>query len=243
MDQKKDSNMFHRIESFESNVSGVSATSSEIVGVLADKEIFESISTVQDLQQMTIAFLNGDMQATSYHFAPLLKESAPLVDQLIAINEAGFITTGSQPGGVEWVGKGRRIQKRTFVEGILKRRYFSQFLREMYVRLGNNCFISQTDTEMCYEQIQDLQKSDLYWVSRNEGEQHGFLHIPEVTGPCQMFQTCDEIYPQLVEEYVSVFILDTRWGFPATALLSTIYEVLIQLVQRSIQNAPMSKSQ
>ncbi len=218
-----------------SGVSGVSATSTEVYAIQQDREAFEGVKTVADLQRLTIAFLRGDIAATSYQVGPLRAESAPLVEKLVALNEAGFITTNSQPGGVETV-RGQRIQKRMYVEGLLKRRYLSQFLQKLYCRLGSRCFLATLEGERSYEEICDLRAADLYWVNSVIGQgDSGFLHIPEVSGPNQMFQTCEEVYPLLVDEYISVFIMDTRWGYNGTDILDVTTQILKELEEQSIR--------
>jgi hypothetical protein len=227
--------MMRHVESYESTMSGVSATSSELFEVQQDREAFEGAKSIADLQRLTIAFLKGEASATSYHLGPLLAESAPLVEKLVALNQAGFITTSSQPGGVETV-QGRRIQKRTYVEGLIKRRYLSQFLQKLYCRLGTRCFVAPLEGERTYEEICDLRAADLYWVTSVIGQPDtGFLHVSEVSGPCQMFQSCDEIYPLLVDEYVSVFIMDTRWGCSSTDVLDAPLQILRELQEQEMR--------
>ncbi len=223
------------IESYESTMSGVSATSSELFTCQQDREAFEGAKSVEDLQRLTVAFLRGEASATSYHFGPLLAESAPLVEKLVALNEAGFITTSSQPGCIETV-QGKRIQKRAYVEGLIKRRYLSQFLQKIYCRLGSRCFVATLEGERTYEEICDLRAANLYWVTSVIGEADtGFLHISEVSGPCQMFQSCDEIYPLLVDEYVSVFIMDTRWGYSGTDILDVSLQIIRELQEQEMR--------
>ncbi len=216
----------HRIESYESTASGVSCSSSDVAYIQECKESFEAVRSVQELTEQTIAFLQGETAATSYHFGPLLAESGPLVEKLVQLNKLGFITTGSQPGGEDRY-QGARVEKRFFVEGILKRRHLALFLQQMYQRLGTKCFIAMPETERSYEEICELTAADLYWVSRQKhNKRQGLLHITELNGPCHMFQTCDEVYAQLVDEYVSVFLMDTRWSVDTMEVLDTAIGVL-----------------
>jgi hypothetical protein len=230
----------YRIESYESNTSGVSATSSEVFAIQTSKVAFEGATSVKDIQELTITFLRGESQATAYHFGPLMAESAPIANSLIAMNRLGFITTGSQPGEIARY-EGRLLQKRAYVEGILPRKYYPQFVQELYSRMGKSCFLTPLECERTYEDIQELEAADVYWVSRHIGQVRGILHIPEVTGPCEMFQTCEDVYPQLVDEYISLFIMDTRWGHPAEDLFRTILDILKLLEERTIQNARTNK--
>jgi hypothetical protein len=219
----------------------VSCSSSEIAYIQECKEAFETVRSVQELTEQTIAFLKGETAATSYHFGPLLAESTPLVEKLVQLNRLGLITTGSQPGGEDRY-QGARVEKRFFVEGILKRRHLALFLQRMYQRLPSQCFIALPETDFSYEEICELEAADVYWVQR-QGKRRGLLHITELNGPCQMFQTCDEIYAQLVDEYVSVFIMDTRWCHAGTEVLDAAIAVLQDLAALpglSTRTAPMN---
>lgn len=218
----------YRVESYESSVS---LDSTELSAIEEDKANFESADSIEKLQELTIGFLLGEKSATAYHFGPLLAESAPLVGKLIALNNQGFITTNSQPGGHESM-FGRQIEKRSFVEGILPRQFVNIFLRLLYTRMGEKCFAICLDSEMLYEEIKNLQKNDLYWVTRYVGDKSGgLLHISEFLEPCQSFQTCSHIYPHLAENYVTLFIMDTRWGNTSSELLETMFSV-IQTIRR-----------
>ncbi len=218
----------YRIESYESTVS---IDSTELSTIQASQAEFEGAKSIEDIQRLTIAFLRGEKTATSYHFGPLLLESTTLVEKLVRLNELGFITTNSQPGGHDsW--HGHKIQKRLFVEGILPRRHLNQFLADLYCSAGGtNCFVAILDNEMTYEEIRDLQGRDLYWVSKyarsSPGSNGGFLHITECTQPCQAFQTCAAVYPEIKEEYVSLFIMDRRWGNQSTELLDLLATTLL----------------
>lgn len=209
--------MYH-VESYESNMSGVSATSSEVAQVQDSMMTYESAESVDDLKRMNIAFLRGEMQATAYHFGPLCAESAPLVEKLVALNELDFLTTDSQPGGQHG------NEQRFYVDGILPRKYLALFLQRMYARCPT-AFLYVLEKEFTYEEIQMLQDQDLYWVTRGKT---GITHIPEISGPCDSFQTC-AVYPELVDEYVGIFLMDTRWGNGSTEILDTAVAILKDL--------------
>lgn len=220
--------MFNRVQSYESTVS---LDSSDLRDVQESQTVFESVETVEELQQRTIDFLQGRLSATSYHFGPLMAESGPLVDTLVRLNSLGFITTNSQPG-CRYTERGATIGQRCFVEGLLKKRYFSLFVEKLYRATGNSCFIVNTQNEFSFEEIKQLEHEDRYWLTRSEiaGTKQGITHIPEYEGiPCTQFQTCQQIYPLLVDEYVNVCILDTEWYRPSF-LLEKVGEVLHALM-------------
>lgn len=220
--------MFHRVQSYESTVS---MDSSDLREVQESQTLFEAVETIEDLQQRTIDFLEGRLSATSYHFGPLMAESSPLVDVLVRLNRLGFITTNSQPGR-RFTERGAAYGQRCFVEGLLKKRHVSLFMEKLYRATGNTCFILDTRNELCFEEMNQLEYEDRYWVTRTEiaGTRQGITHIPTYEGvPCPQFQTCQHIYPLLAEEYVNVFVMDTEWYRPAF-LLEKMEEVLRALL-------------
>lgn len=224
---------FHRVETFESTVSGVSATSSEVADMQAARVTFETARSIEELRDLTVAFLKGDLTATAYHLGSTVTPPA-FVEGLVTLNHFGFLTTGSQVGGTESY-RGSAVLKRFYVEGCLPRRYLATFTRAMYIRFGARCFVVPLEGDRTYEEIQDLRQADVYAVTR-VGNQD-IQHIPDVSGPCQMFQTCDEVYPQLVEEYVSLFVLGTDWVASGTEILEGMCEILGALTR----NAQMSR--
>ena len=216
--------MYH-VESYESNMSGVSATSSEVAQVQDSRIAYESADSIDDLKRMNISFLKGELQATAYHFGPLLAESTPLVEKLVTLNELDFLTTGSQPGCTVH-SQGRRYEQRFYIDGVMPRKYLAMFLQRMYTRCPT-AFLYILEKEHTYEEIQMLKEQDLYWLTKSDTD--GVTHIPEIGGPCEMFQTCDNVYPELVDEYMSIFLMDTRWTHTGTELLDTTIAVLKEL--------------
>jgi hypothetical protein len=62
------------------------------------KSPWETARSLADLAQATVAFLRGDLDQTPIHGGPPNDETDPLVPALVEMNEAGFVTTDSQPG-------------------------------------------------------------------------------------------------------------------------------------------------
>jgi hypothetical protein len=62
---------------------------------------FRSAQTFDELLELNLKFVRGELSETSYHLAPLSDETmnAPgMVDRLIEFHERGVMTIGSQPG-------------------------------------------------------------------------------------------------------------------------------------------------
>jgi hypothetical protein len=216
---------FEHVESYESNMSGVSATSSEVNYLQECRMMYEAAESVEDLKRMNIAFLKGDISATAYHFGPLMPESVPLKDKLVELNELDFLTTNSQPG-TSFRFQGSQYEQRFYVEGVLPRKYLAMFIQRMYSQCPT-VFLYILEKEFTYDEVQMLQVEDLYWLTKNE--KTGVTHIPEIAGPCEMFQTCDSAYPELVDEYISILLMDTRWSHEGTEILDAAIAVLKEL--------------
>jgi hypothetical protein len=67
-------------------------------------------------QQLMRSFFDGELLSTPWHYAPLTEESQPIIPELHAFVDAGFITTNSQPGVDEAVER-KPYQQRAWVEG------------------------------------------------------------------------------------------------------------------------------
>lgn len=69
--------------------------------------------SLDDLARATIAFLRGELDSTPTHGGPPNPETGPLLETLVSLNEAGFVTMDSQPGVVDDAGA-----QRAYVEGL-----------------------------------------------------------------------------------------------------------------------------
>lgn len=85
----------------------------------ADAAAWASARTLTDLGHLTAAWLEGDI-ASQPGYMPRCgpdPETLPLIPVLAAVNRAGFVTNGSQPGGIF-----ARSQQRAAVEGFASAR-------------------------------------------------------------------------------------------------------------------------
>lgn len=64
----------------------------------ADRKLWQSARTLDDLCELTAMWLEGELQQTPGHLGPPMPETAEITAELIAANRAGFLTWGSQPG-------------------------------------------------------------------------------------------------------------------------------------------------
>jgi hypothetical protein len=79
----------------------------------SDMSPWDEARSLEDLAQATIAFLRGELDHTPTHGGPPNHETGPLIESLIALNEASFVTVNSQPGAVDPAGA-----QRAYVEGL-----------------------------------------------------------------------------------------------------------------------------
>jgi hypothetical protein len=67
-----------------------------------DRARWRNAQTLDDLGELVIAWLNGEMKQTPGHLGPVWDETLPLIPALTAANRAGFITDNSSPAADAW---------------------------------------------------------------------------------------------------------------------------------------------
>ena len=121
---------------------------------------FKDVQTYRDLQDVNILFLQGKLKKTPYHLGPVDEETIPLLENLITINDLGFISVMGQPALDEikfvdrtWKLNGQicgnwwyQLRQRSVIEGYLPKAYLDLFLEFM---------VNQPDY---YYRIYDIQK-------------------------------------------------------------------------------------
>jgi hypothetical protein len=61
-----------------------------------DRKAWRNARTLEDLGELVIRWLNGEIKQTPGHMGPPCDETIPLIPALTVINRGGFITDGSQ---------------------------------------------------------------------------------------------------------------------------------------------------
>jgi hypothetical protein len=74
----------------------------------SDWERWAACRTMDDLADMTVAWLHGEVQETPDNLAPPAAETIELIPALTAANRAGYLTECSQPGRPLTNGNGQR---------------------------------------------------------------------------------------------------------------------------------------
>jgi hypothetical protein len=62
----------------------------------ADRAAWRSATTMADLGELVVAWLNGQLRQTPGHLGPPAAETIPLIPALTLANRAGFVTDNSQ---------------------------------------------------------------------------------------------------------------------------------------------------
>jgi hypothetical protein len=107
-------------------------------------KVFDGIKSYKDLIEANVAFLEGRVAGSPTHLGPVDQETIPLLKNLVKINKMGFITLQGQPSECYhekyikkiWIKThGKYIgdyfaqgQQKSYVVGILKRKYLKEFI-------------------------------------------------------------------------------------------------------------------
>ena len=67
-----------------------------------DRKAWKSARTLDDLGELVVRWLNGELKENPGHLGPPCAETIPLIPALTAINRGGFITVNSQLADMRW---------------------------------------------------------------------------------------------------------------------------------------------
>lgn len=73
----------------------------EKYGITDPLRLYSAVTTFDELIQANVAFLEGKVEETPYHYGPIDPETVPLVGKLVALNKKGFLSTNGQPALIE----------------------------------------------------------------------------------------------------------------------------------------------
>ena len=165
---------------------------------------FNTVILIEELQKLTIDFLKGKMCGTNYHYGPLSKESKKIKNELIKMNELGFITTCSQPGELETNSK-----QRGYVCGIIHKEKYEEFITNMY-DISSDIYIRHTND---YKLIESLNRIGTYpiWYWISEKYNINFTHVIDTSNSFEDFQDT-YIYQDLADNYYEIEVIDLVWG-------------------------------
>lgn len=167
--------------------------------------IFENVKSVNELQKLTLDFIKGKLIATNYHYGPLHIESKKIINELIKMNDLGFITISSQPGEIEYEIR----RQRGYVCGIIKKNQLDKFSKLMY-EIGNNIYIRNTNDETLINSLSRIGAyPEWFWISERNNNKYTHVRNEEHSF-CSFIYT--DIYDELFENYYEIEIIDLEWG-------------------------------
>jgi hypothetical protein len=165
---------------------------------------FENVKSINELQKLTLDFLQGKIISTNYHYGPLHKESKKIINELIKMNEFGFITVNSQPGEIE-----ETRRQRGYVCGLIKKNQIDKFNKLMY-EISNNIYIRSTNDDTIINSLLRIGVyPEWYWISENSNNKYS--HVSNQEHSFCSFEYTD-IYDELIENYYEIEIIDLEWG-------------------------------
>lgn len=75
---------------------------------------FSKVKTYKDLLDANVAFLEGKLETTPYHYGPVDEETKPLLEDLIKLHSYGFFSVASQPSKKD---KEEYVDKTWYIHG------------------------------------------------------------------------------------------------------------------------------
>lgn len=119
-------------------------------------DVFRSCNYYSQLIAANVMFLQGKLDRTPYHGGSVDEETLPLLDELIEINQLGFLSVCGQPALIhtffsdrthKWISE----EQRPFLEGYLPKSLVPQFIKYM-----------ETQTEYMYHMYELIPPSFLF---------------------------------------------------------------------------------
>lgn len=93
------------------------------------------VDTFDELQDLMLDFLNGDLETTPWHLGPVDDETNLIIYKLKTINDLGFVTTDSQPGICQEItspeGKKWNERQRGYITGFMEKGKFKKFVKKI----------------------------------------------------------------------------------------------------------------
>lgn len=182
----------------------ISDSDSDILELYNCIDLFDNAKSIDEIKKLNLDFVEGKMYATNYHLGPLNTETKKIHKEIIKMNKLGFMTVCSQPGFI----KGDDMQRGT-VCGLIEKNKYEKFRKELFA-ICDNIYIKITNDNNIIELMKPYNKvPEWFTVTINNG--YPYTHISLNNEPCESFKKCN-IYPDLVEKYHEIEIIDMKWG-------------------------------
>jgi hypothetical protein len=177
----------------------------EMILINECKKMFIKASSIEEIKNLNMEFIKGNMYATCYHYGPLNSESKLIIEELVKMNELGFITTGSQPGEDT-----NKSKQRGTINGLIERNKHDKF-RKILNEICDEIYIKKVEDNNIIEQLNSLSKPlpEWYWVTYDNGSP--FTHVSMCDYPCESFYKCN-LWEKINKKYIEIEIIDMKWG-------------------------------
>jgi hypothetical protein len=202
-----------------------SDTNEELLDYIKSSEVFEDSKNVNELIYNNIQYFNGNISSTCYTLGPIKSETYGILEQLIRLNELGFITVKSYNGMKDPISCYNRChtnKQRSYLRTLIKKSDFNKLQN-----LDHNEFIitihPRKNKHLHYSNILN---ADL-WIQICNCEHFYVKNIEQSnTDGFECFSKCSHIYNKLLEDYYDVSILDVKFSRPYF-LFDKVIECLI----------------
>lgn len=202
-----------------------SDTNEELLDYIKSSKVFEDSKNVNELIHNNIQYLNGNLSSTCYNLGPIKSETYGILEQLIRLNENGFITVKSYNGMKDPISCYNRChtnKQRSYLRVLIKKSDFNKLQN-----LDHNEFIITIHPrKKSHLHYSNILNADL-WIQVCNCEHFYVKNVEQsnVDG-FECFSNCNYVYNKLLEDYYDVSILDVKFSRPYF-LFDKVIECLI----------------
>ncbi len=189
-----------------------SDTNDELLDYIKSSEVFELSKTVTELIDNNIQYLNGNLSSTCYTLGPIKSETYGILEQLIDLNELGFITVKSYNGmkdPITCYNKSHTNKQRSYLRGLIKK---SDYDKLQHLDLNEFIVIIHSQKKNHHHYTNIL--NDDLWIQTCNCEHFYVKNIEQSEDSFECFSNCKNIYNKLIEDYYDVSILDVKFSRP-----------------------------
>lgn len=188
-----------------------SDNSEELLDYIKSSEIFENSKNIDELIYNNICYLKGDLSSTCYTLGPIETQTYAILDQLIELNNLGFITVKSCNGSkdpISCYNKSHTHKNRSYIRGLIKKSDYIKLQNlnpKEFIVTVHHQKINSKDQHLHYT---NLLNDDL-WIQACNCEQFYIKNIEQDNiNSFDYFSNCKNVYDRILEDYYDVSILD-----------------------------------
>lgn len=199
-----------------------SENNEELLDYIKSSEIFENSKNIPELICNNINYLKGNLSSSCYSLGPIESQTYGILDQLIKLNNLGFITVKSYNGmkdPISCYNKCHTNKQRSYLRGLIKKSDYSKLQK-----LDSDNFIVNIHSQSHLHYTNIL--NDDLWIRVCNCEQYFIKNITQFNQNIyECFVNCKNIYNRILEDYYDVSILDINFSRPYF-LFNEIIEIL-----------------